>query len=113
MTRLLRSLILSALSLWVIDVLLEGVFFRDAKTLIVTAIVLGVLNAVVKPILKVLTLPINVMTFGIFSFLLNGIVLYTAFQFSGGNINSVLTATIAAILLTIVNGTFEKLFGKK
>lgn len=113
MKRLLRSIIISALSLWVIDVLIEGIWFDDTMSLIITAVVLGAMNAVVKPVLKVLSLPINLMTMGLFSFVLNGILLYVAIMVTNGHIDSFLTAMIASFLLAIVHSGLETILGGK
>lgn len=113
MMRLIKSLIISAVSLWVIDALFEGISFADAKTLVVTALILGVLNAVVTPVLKFLTLPINLMTFGLFSFVLSGLVLFVAFQLTDATVSNILIAIIAAFVLSIVQGGLQTIFNRK
>ena len=113
MKSLIRSLILTGLSLWVIDVLMEGISFPNTQTLVITALVLGVMNAVVKPILKVLSLPINIMTLGLFSFVINAAILSMTFNLTGGSIDSFWTAVLASILLSIVNSGFETIMGSK
>jgi putative membrane protein len=67
---LLRAAI-TALGLWVANELLSGMTFDAPSKLILAAIVLGVVNAVVRPLAFVLTLPITVLTLGLFLLVLN------------------------------------------
>ena len=55
-------LIITALGLWVADELLAGLAFDSARALIVSALVLGLVNAVIRPIILILTLPLTVLT---------------------------------------------------
>ncbi len=73
MQRLLVHWFVSSVALWVASYLLAGVSIQSVPTLLVAAIVLGFLNAVLKPILVILTLPITIVTLGFFYFVLNGV----------------------------------------
>jgi len=74
------------------------------------ALVLGILNMLVRPVLIVLTLPINIMTLGIFTFVLNGFLLKLVDAFvSGFSIDSFMTAVIASIVLTLVNMAISRM----
>ncbi len=75
---LLRFLLLWAvntLSLWVADGLFERIEFRTAEALFLSGLLLGVLNAVVRPLLILLTLPLTVFTLGFFLLVVNAVVL--------------------------------------
>lgn len=109
MGKIIKFLLVNALSLLLLDYLMDSFAFDNAAALLFTAVVMGLLNAVVKPILKVLTFPINIATFGLFSFVLNGIVLMLAFHFSNQSIGSVVTAIIAAVLLSIINSVVSRI----
>ena len=113
MSKILKTWILNGLSLWVIDYFAEGVSFSDFSAVAVTALALTVLNSTIKPILNALALPMRILTFGLFSFVINGLVLWIAFSVSGGSsISSFGYAILISIVLAVLNSFFEKVFGK-
>src|SRR5688572_32953606 len=63
----------TAVGLWLADLILPGVTVTNTTTLIIAALLLGVVNAIVKPILVVLTLPITLITLGLFLLVINGL----------------------------------------
>ena len=69
--RLLVRLAINALALWVADALLDGVVIEGAAAYIIGALVLGIANAVIKPVLAVLTFPLILLTLGFFYLLIN------------------------------------------
>ncbi|MBK5251650.1 MAG: phage holin family protein [Peptostreptococcaceae bacterium] len=94
----------NAISIYVIAWLFEGVYIRGFFAAMVAALVLGMLNMLVRPVLIVLTLPINIMTLGIFTFILNGFLLKVVdFFVAGFGVDSFMTAVFASIVLTFVN----------
>ena len=107
MSTLLKSWIANTLSLWLLDVMLSGIAFSDMTALLATGLVLGILNATIKPLLKVISLPVTVLTLGLFSLIINALVLELAFNLIGGTyISSFGTAIWAALLLGILNAIF-------
>ena len=110
MKRFIRTVIVTAVSLGIVDYVLGGLGFPDYRSIIATALLLGLINATVKPILKVLAIPFNLLSFGLFSFILNGLILMFAVNYSGGNITSIVSAIIASLVLSFVNGLVEKIF---
>lgn len=82
-----------------------GLEIENIGTALIAALVLGLLNATLRPILGFLALPINFLTLGLFSIVLNAIVLYlAAAMVKGFQIRNFLAALIASILLGILNG---------
>jgi putative membrane protein len=69
--RLLVALGINVLALWVADALFDGVRIHGAWAYIIGAAVLGIANAILKPILTVLTLPLIILTLGVFYFVIN------------------------------------------
>ncbi len=111
MSRFLELWIVNALSLWIIDHFSTSVAFSDYVALLITALALTILNQTIRPLLKVLSFPIEVLTLGLFSFVINGLVLWAAFSFSSGSsIASFGTAVWISIVMAILNGIFEKIF---
>jgi putative membrane protein len=74
--RVLLVWILNAVALWLVALLLPGVTLDDELSAFVAAIVLGLVNAVIKPVLIVLTLPVTLLTLGLFLFVLNGLLFW-------------------------------------
>lgn len=109
--KILAGIAINAFAFYLITYILPGFQITDGLTgLIVTAVVWGVLAAFLKPIIKILTLPINIITLGLFSFVINaGLLLLTAQIVSGFTIASFGTALIAAILLTVISSLLNGL----
>ena len=96
--------LLNTLALFLVVTIVPGFHYHSLTTLAVAALVLGLLNAIVKPILFVLTLPITVITLGLFLLVLNAIMIeLTAWLVPGFRIDSFIAAIIGAIVLTIVS----------
>ena len=99
---ILRALI-SALGLWLATRLVSGIRIDDATTLILAGLLLGVVNAIVRPIAIILTLPLTILTLGIFLLVVNaGMVALVAamlrgFHIFGGFGAAFLTALIVSI----------------
>ncbi len=73
MARFFTHWILTGLALWVTAWILPGVTIRSLGALAVAAIVLGFVNAVIRPVLLILTLPITILTLGLFYLVVNGL----------------------------------------
>jgi putative membrane protein len=66
-------LAITALGLWIASAIVPGVQIDGVGTLVLAALVLGIVNAVIRPIILILTLPLTVLTLGLFIFVVNGI----------------------------------------
>ena len=100
---LLIRWILNTLALFLVVTVVPGFTYRDWLSLAIAAAVLGLLNAIVKPILFVLTLPITVVTLGLFLLVLNAIMLeLTAWLVPGFGIEGFGWAILGALVLSIV-----------
>lgn len=76
----------------------------------VVAIIFGVLNFTVKPILMLLTLPLNIVTLGLFSFVINaGLILLVASFVEGFNVEGFVPALIGGVVIAVVNWIFDRL----
>ena len=96
--------ILNTLALFVVAYVVPGFYYRDWIALAIAAAVLGLLNAIVKPILYVLTLPLTILTLGLFVFVLNAIMLkLTAAIVPGFAIHGWWWALLGALLLAAVS----------
>ncbi len=90
MKSLIKTVIFTCLSLYLISRVFPDVRFAGLGVLITTGVVLTLLTVIVRPFLKILMLPINIITFGLFAWMINIIVMYLAILlvpgFSIGNV---------------------------
>jgi len=101
---LLLKLLLNAGVVFVAGYLLEGVMVDSFIAALVAALVLGILNAVIKPILIILTLPITIVTLGLFTLVINTvIVLLTAWLVPGFDVLSFWWALGFSLLISIIS----------
>ena len=110
MKGLLIRWVINALGLVLIAGVIEGVSLQGFDAALVAILVLGVANAIVRPILLILTLPLTIITLGLFTFVLNGFILYmVASVVSGFQIEGFLAAIVATILLSLVSAVANAL----
>jgi putative membrane protein len=110
---LLRAAI-SALGLWVASLVLPGISFDSPAKLAIAAIVLGIVNAIVRPIAFILTLPLTLVTLGLFLFVLNAAMVgLVARLVPGFTISGFWTAMGAAVIVWIVSWVGSSLIGSK
>jgi putative membrane protein len=74
----LLTTLVTALSLLIVDILFRGVYIANFPTAALAAIVIGLINGTVRPLLSILSLPINFLSLGLFSFVVNGICFWLA-----------------------------------
>jgi putative membrane protein len=93
---------LTSLSLWVASYIFSGLRFADVGSLIIAALLLGFANAIVKPLLILFTLPLTVLTMGLFLLVINALVLMlVSAVVSGFTISSFWTAFFASIFISL------------
>jgi putative membrane protein len=108
----LVRLLITALGLWVADQLLSGIWFTGTAALIVSALVLGFVNALVRPILLVLTFPLTVVTLGLFILIVNGISLaLAAWLVPGFHVAGLWSATWGAIIVSLTSWVASHFIG--
>ncbi len=104
MGRFLLQAAVSALGLWLAEALLPGISVDGFVTLILAAVLLGVANAVVKPILVFITFPITLITFGLFLLVVNAAVLgLVALVLPGFAIAGFWAALLGALIVSLVS----------
>ena len=109
MRKLLIHWIVSALFLYVLSFLFRGIVIDNALAAIAAAIVLGLINATIKPVLQIISLPITFMTLGLFYLVINGLLLMLVSALVPGfHVTGFGTAFFAAIILSILNAVFVK-----
>ncbi|MEB3245017.1 MAG: phage holin family protein [Vampirovibrionales bacterium] len=109
MVQLLLHWVLSSLILFAIAYFLPGISIVNFGAALVATLVLSIVNLIVKPILSLLTLPINLLTLGLFSFIINALMFMLAASLVPGfEVSNLLMALVGSILLAIVTGTVFK-----
>jgi putative membrane protein len=95
---------ITALSLWLASLIFRGIRFSDTSSLIVSALLLGFANAIVKPLLIVLTLPLTFLTFGLFLLVINALmILLVSSLVRGFTVSSFWTAFFASIFIAVLS----------
>lgn len=109
--KLLAEWIIKTLVLLTTSFLIPGFRIDSYLTAFVVAAVLGILNLLIKPLLIFFTLPATIVTFGLFIFVVNAIVLLIASAIVPGfHIDSFVTALFAAIVITIISSLLNTIF---
>jgi putative membrane protein len=104
MQRVLLHWALSGLAIWIVSRIVPGFVVTDAVTALIAALVIGFVNATVGFILKVITLPLSIMTLGLFWFIINGLMIEVAANFIPGfAVQNFASAFWGAIVLSLVN----------
>ncbi len=104
------KLVLNIFTLLVVSYLVPGFYFDTLWATVVTAIVIGIVNTLIKPILQLIFLPLSIVTFGITAFLINVVLLWgVSFVVPGFTIANFMTAVWASIVLALVSMFLHKL----
>jgi len=110
--KLIIRISITALALLIISKLSIGVEIDGLYSALVAAVILGLLNAIVRPILVILTFPITIITLGLFIFVINALLFYFAATFIDGfYVSGFIAALIGSILVSIIS-TFGNKFIK-
>ncbi len=114
MLNLILNLVVATLAVLISDYLLPGITINGLTTAIITAIVLGLLNTFVRPILQIIALPISILTLGLFALIINtAMVMLAGTLVPGFVVESFLSAFFFSILLSIVSAFLNMLTGSK
>jgi putative membrane protein len=101
---------ITALSLWLTSFIFHGISFANKKSLFLSALLLGFANAVIRPIIIILTIPLTLITFGLFLLVINALMmLLVSALVPGFRISGFWTAFFASIVVTLFSlivGTF-------
>ena len=102
--RLLLNWVLSAIAVWIVAQLGIGISVRGATAALVAALVIGLINATLGALLKIITFPLTLVTLGLFWFVINALMLELASAVVPGfQVQGFIAAFIGAIVLSLVN----------
>jgi len=118
MLKLLAKWLLSAAALLFVAYVYDGVEVNNFTAALIAAFILGLLNAVVRPVLVVLTLPVTVLTLGLFLFVINALMFWMAagvldgFHVRGFGA-ALIGSLIYSVLGIVIESALERLFSRK
>lgn len=113
MTHLLLRWLVNALALLAVAYLYSGVKVDSFTAALIAALVLGLVNALVRPILVVLTLPVTLLTLGLFIFVINALLFWLVAEVvKGFTVTGFMAALIGSILFSIITLISSWLIGK-
>ena len=108
--KLIIRLVVNVLALLVVEYIVPGFTLTNIQVAIIAAIVIGMVNTFIRPLLQLIALPISIFTFGLFAFIINVLLLWgVSIAVPGFEISGFLTAVIASILLSLVSCFLHKL----
>jgi putative membrane protein len=95
---------ITALSLWVAGFLFHGISFSNKRSLFISALLLGLANAIIRPIVILLTIPLTIFTFGFFLLVINALMmLLVSSVVSGFKVSGFWTAFFASIFIAVLS----------
>jgi putative membrane protein len=106
MVQIIIRIVINAVALWVADALLDGLTLTDSTgELILVAIVFGVVNAFIKPIVQILSCPLTILTLGLFTLVINALMLMLTGWLTGGAVttSNFWWALVGAVIISIVS----------
>ncbi|HJW17085.1 MAG TPA: phage holin family protein [Flavisolibacter sp.] len=108
------KVLITAVAVYLAAYLLPGVTITDVKTTIIVALVLALLNTFIKPILVILTIPITLVTLGLFLLVINALMVkWAAGLVSGFTVDGWFSALLVSLIVTIVSYILNSLIGDR
>lgn len=111
--RLLVTWLINAAALFALPYLMQSIRVENFSTALIAALVLGLVNVLIKPILVLLTLPVTVLTLGLFIFVINALMFWMVANFVGGfQVSGFWSAFAGAILYSLISWALSALLLK-
>lgn len=111
--KIIINWLLYAVAIMITAYILPGVTLTGIVPALILAVVLGAINAIIKPVLLLITLPLNILTLGLFTFVINALLIMLAAAIVAGfSVSSFWWAMLFAVVLSVVNWVIGG-FGKK
>ncbi len=104
--------VFNAIAIYVTTRIVTGIHLPNAESILIAALVLGLVNASIRWILLVLTLPLNILTLGLFTLVVNALMLYLVAAVTPMQIDSFWAAFLGALLIAIISTFLSHLAGR-
>lgn len=99
-----QSVLLNTIIFLVLASFLDGFYVADWTAAVLAAVILSLLNAVVKPVITLFSFPLTLVTFGLFYFVINGLMIWlTSYFVAGLTVNSFGQSIVVSLILSVVN----------
>ncbi|MBV8440513.1 MAG: phage holin family protein [Hyphomicrobiales bacterium] len=110
---LIRAVVVG-IGLWLASQIVPGIAFRSTESLIAAALLLGIVNAFVRPVVVILTLPLTLLTLGLFLLVINALmILLVAFFLKGFVVAGFWAAVFAAIIVSLTSWVMSSWIGPR
>jgi putative membrane protein len=110
----LIRLLINAVGLWLADLIVPGIEFSGPITLLFAALLMGIVNALIRPIVVVLTLPLTIVTLGIFLLVINAAMFgLVAWMLSGFVVDGFFSALFGWLIVSLVSALASWFIGPK
>ena len=111
---ILLRLLINAGGLLLISYFIDGIHVDSAYIAIISALILGILNILIKPIIQLFTLPITILTLGLFAFVINALFFWFVASFvQGFSVDSFGAAFVGALSMSIISWLTSKILDSK
>ncbi|MBI2439735.1 MAG: phage holin family protein [Candidatus Moranbacteria bacterium] len=111
---LLIKWFISALAFLALPYIVGGISVKSFGTALLLAFLWGIVGVTVRPVLMLLALPLNLLTFGIFTFIINGFLLWLlGGMIKGFEVNGFLAAIVGALILSVIHSVTHLIFHRK
>jgi putative membrane protein len=112
--RLLVVWLINAVALFLLPYLTQSIRVSSFTVALIAALILGLVNALIRPVLVILTLPVTVLTLGLFIFVINALLFWMVANFvSGFEVGGFWSALVGAILYSLISWTLSSLILRK
>ena len=114
MMKFLLKWFINIIALLVVTHVIAGVSIDNMQTVLIASLILGLLNAFIRPFILILTMPVTILTFGLFTLIINGFLFYLAAKFvKGFTVAGFWNAFWAALLFSIISSLLSFLLAPK
>lgn len=111
---IILRIIVTAIAAMAAAYLLPGVYIADGRVAIIVAVVLALLNAILRPLLVIITIPFTILTLGLFLLVINAIIVKLADYFIDGfSVHGWITAILFSLIVSLVSFLLDKLLPRR
>ena len=109
MTRVIGQILVNAFVLWAVAQVIPGIRFDGSiAALLILGLIFGVVNAVIKPVVLILTLPLTILTLGLFALVINALMLMLTSAFSSSySVDGFFSALLGSIVISILSAVLN------
>jgi putative membrane protein len=93
----------NAVAIYLTTLIIRGISVPDFTAAVVAALVLGIVNAFIRPLVLILTLPVNILTLGLFTLVVNALMLYVVSAITSLQVTTFTAALVGALLIALIS----------